>query len=166
VEAVVMSYDTTGRYMGSSDTDSSLGWGHRRATLCVSSQVGCQMGCTFCATGARLEGGGAAPPGPLPALLLGARPQLAQGPADARPGRGPQEPLRHLGRLCAPGCCTVPAASAWLHSLESAGGVCMAAQPAASASTAPAGTASTLSDQPCAAVNGRRPALPPQAPWA
>lgn len=25
--------------------------GHRRATLCVSSQVGCQMGCTFCATG-------------------------------------------------------------------------------------------------------------------
>ncbi len=22
-----------------------------RATLCVSSQVGCQMGCTFCATG-------------------------------------------------------------------------------------------------------------------
>ena len=25
--------------------------GHRRATLCVSSEVGCQMGCTFCATG-------------------------------------------------------------------------------------------------------------------
>eukprot|EP00798_Chlamydomonas_sp_ICE-L_P021606 gene21606-28606_t len=25
--------------------------GHRRATLCVSSQVGCQMGCSFCATG-------------------------------------------------------------------------------------------------------------------
>lgn len=25
--------------------------GHKRATLCVSSQVGCQMGCTFCATG-------------------------------------------------------------------------------------------------------------------
>lgn len=25
--------------------------GGRRATLCVSSQVGCQMGCTFCATG-------------------------------------------------------------------------------------------------------------------
>ncbi len=25
--------------------------GSRRATLCVSSQVGCQMGCTFCATG-------------------------------------------------------------------------------------------------------------------
>jgi adenine C2-methylase RlmN of 23S rRNA A2503 and tRNA A37 len=32
VEAVIMSYD-------------------KRATLCVSSQVGCQMGCTFCATG-------------------------------------------------------------------------------------------------------------------
>ena len=28
-------------------------WGNRRATLCVSSQVGCQMGCTFCATGER-----------------------------------------------------------------------------------------------------------------
>ena len=25
--------------------------GHKRGTLCVSSQVGCQMGCTFCATG-------------------------------------------------------------------------------------------------------------------
>ena len=24
---------------------------HRRATVCVSSQVGCAMGCTFCATG-------------------------------------------------------------------------------------------------------------------
>ena len=60
VEAVIMSYDTTGRYQGSSDTDSSLGWGHRRATLCVSSQVGCQMGCTFCATGGRrLVAGGA-----------------------------------------------------------------------------------------------------------
>lgn len=27
------------------------GWGGKRGTLCVSSQVGCQMGCTFCATG-------------------------------------------------------------------------------------------------------------------
>lgn len=26
-------------------------WGHRRATLCVSSQIGCAMACTFCATG-------------------------------------------------------------------------------------------------------------------
>lgn len=25
--------------------------GSQRATLCISSQVGCQMGCTFCATG-------------------------------------------------------------------------------------------------------------------
>ena len=25
--------------------------GSERATLCISSQVGCQMGCTFCATG-------------------------------------------------------------------------------------------------------------------
>ena len=25
--------------------------GQQRSTLCVSSQVGCQMGCTFCATG-------------------------------------------------------------------------------------------------------------------
>ena len=24
---------------------------HRRATVCVSSQVGCAIGCTFCATG-------------------------------------------------------------------------------------------------------------------
>jgi len=24
---------------------------HRRSTVCVSSQVGCAMGCTFCATG-------------------------------------------------------------------------------------------------------------------
>ena len=29
----------------------SEGSGHHRATLCVSSQVGCIMGCTFCATG-------------------------------------------------------------------------------------------------------------------
>ncbi len=27
--------------------------GRQRSTLCVSSQVGCQMGCTFCATGGR-----------------------------------------------------------------------------------------------------------------
>jgi hypothetical protein len=64
-----MSYDTTGRYTGSSDTDSSLGWGHRRATLCVSSQVGCQMGCTFCATGAaRLLAGSWAAWLPCPGL--------------------------------------------------------------------------------------------------
>jgi 23S rRNA (adenine2503-C2)-methyltransferase len=31
----------------------AAGWGNKRGTLCVSSQVGCQMGCTFCATGAQ-----------------------------------------------------------------------------------------------------------------
>ncbi|CAD7698368.1 unnamed protein product [Ostreobium quekettii] len=37
-----MHYDTTGR---------SGGRGHRRATVCISSQIGCKMGCKFCATG-------------------------------------------------------------------------------------------------------------------
>jgi adenine C2-methylase RlmN of 23S rRNA A2503 and tRNA A37 len=48
IEAVVMQYDTR-------ETDPDTGnviKGNLRATLCVSSQVGCQMGCTFCATGA------------------------------------------------------------------------------------------------------------------
>lgn len=48
IEAVVMQYDTR-------ETDSITGdvlKGQVRSTLCVSSQVGCQMGCTFCATGA------------------------------------------------------------------------------------------------------------------
>lgn len=48
VEAVVMHYDTTELYTGQPD---AAGWGNKRGTLCVSSQVGCQMGCTFCATG-------------------------------------------------------------------------------------------------------------------
>eukprot|EP00879_Flechtneria_rotunda_P005739 GHRR01006040.1.p1 GENE.GHRR01006040.1~~GHRR01006040.1.p1 ORF type:complete len:397 (+),score=116.87 GHRR01006040.1:290-1480(+) len=48
VEAVVMHYDTSGRYAGNKQM---AGWGNKRGTLCVSSQVGCQMGCTFCATG-------------------------------------------------------------------------------------------------------------------
>eukprot|EP00775_Hariotina_reticulata_P013488 gene13488-13613_t len=48
VEAVVMHYDTSDRYGGKEE---EAGWGNKRATLCVSSQVGCQMGCTFCATG-------------------------------------------------------------------------------------------------------------------
>eukprot|EP00878_Enallax_costatus_P031373 GHUV01034308.1.p1 GENE.GHUV01034308.1~~GHUV01034308.1.p1 ORF type:complete len:406 (+),score=101.34 GHUV01034308.1:170-1387(+) len=48
VEAVVMHYDTSERYAGKDD---AAGWGNKRGTLCVSSQVGCQMGCTFCATG-------------------------------------------------------------------------------------------------------------------
>lgn len=33
------------------DADSMISTGGSRATLCVSSEVGCQMGCTFCATG-------------------------------------------------------------------------------------------------------------------
>lgn len=36
---------------GDSDADSCVTAGGSRATLCVSSEVGCQMGCTFCATG-------------------------------------------------------------------------------------------------------------------
>ncbi len=44
VEAVVMTYDTSKR-------DTSGQTGGKRHTLCVSSEVGCQMGCTFCATG-------------------------------------------------------------------------------------------------------------------
>lgn len=74
VEAVIMLYDTRGRYR--EDTERDEGGrplcddvanseatseasasrqlqprGNIRATLCVSSQVGCQMGCTFCSTG-------------------------------------------------------------------------------------------------------------------
>jgi adenine C2-methylase RlmN of 23S rRNA A2503 and tRNA A37 len=45
IESVIMKYDT--RLKRDSD-----GHGKLRSTLCVSSQVGCQMGCTFCATGA------------------------------------------------------------------------------------------------------------------
>ncbi|KAJ3673966.1 hypothetical protein LUZ60_005958 [Juncus effusus] len=46
VEAVIMRYDTTlGKYDGKQRP------GGVRSTLCVSSQVGCKMGCKFCATG-------------------------------------------------------------------------------------------------------------------
>ncbi|CAL0332103.1 unnamed protein product [Lupinus luteus] len=46
VEAVIMRYDTRlGRYAGQPRP------GGLRATLCISSQVGCKMGCNFCATG-------------------------------------------------------------------------------------------------------------------
>ena len=63
IEAVIMMYDTRGRYStkvaeqeeDESDSASTIAkpssQGHKRATLCVSSQVGCQMGCTFCSTG-------------------------------------------------------------------------------------------------------------------
>ncbi|XP_008787188.2 LOW QUALITY PROTEIN: dual-specificity RNA methyltransferase RlmN [Phoenix dactylifera] len=46
VEAVIMRYDTRlGKYDGKPRP------GGPRSTLCVSSQVGCKMGCKFCATG-------------------------------------------------------------------------------------------------------------------
>jgi len=46
VEAVIMRYDTRlGKYGGQPRP------GGLRATLCISSQVGCKMGCKFCATG-------------------------------------------------------------------------------------------------------------------
>ncbi|MCO5584291.1 hypothetical protein L7F22_038215 [Adiantum nelumboides] len=45
-EAVIIRHDSSaGKYAGGPRT------GAARATLCVSSQVGCKMGCTFCATG-------------------------------------------------------------------------------------------------------------------
>lgn len=45
-EAVIMRHDSSvGKYAGGPRS------GAYRATLCVSSQVGCKMGCTFCATG-------------------------------------------------------------------------------------------------------------------
>lgn len=48
VESVIMHYDTSARLPSGA---AGAQHGHARATLCVSSQVGCQMGCTFCATG-------------------------------------------------------------------------------------------------------------------
>ncbi|GMY38691.1 dual-specificity RNA methyltransferase RlmN isoform X1 [Fagus crenata] len=46
IEAVIMTYDTRlGKYNGNPRP------GGTRSTLCVSSQVGCKMGCKFCATG-------------------------------------------------------------------------------------------------------------------
>ncbi|KAF5731852.1 radical SAM domain-containing family protein [Tripterygium wilfordii] len=46
VEAVIMRYDTRlGKYNGKPRP------GGLRSTLCISSQVGCKMGCKFCATG-------------------------------------------------------------------------------------------------------------------
>jgi adenine C2-methylase RlmN of 23S rRNA A2503 and tRNA A37 len=51
IEVVVMKYDTQSICC----EDESKMTGNIRSTLCVSSQVGCQMGCTFCATGTHLE---------------------------------------------------------------------------------------------------------------
>lgn len=48
IEAVVMRYDTQ---RGGGDAGGGA-TGGVRSTLCVSSQVGCRMGCKFCATGA------------------------------------------------------------------------------------------------------------------
>ncbi|GAY48719.1 hypothetical protein WN943_024248 [Citrus x changshan-huyou] len=46
VEAVIMRYDSSlGKYNGKPRP------GGPRSTLCISSQVGCKMGCNFCATG-------------------------------------------------------------------------------------------------------------------
>ncbi|KAJ8641343.1 hypothetical protein MRB53_018037 [Persea americana] len=46
VEAVIMKYDPSlGTYDGKPRT------GSQRSTVCISSQVGCKMGCKFCATG-------------------------------------------------------------------------------------------------------------------
>lgn len=49
IEAVVMVYDPSTRTESHQETNK--GKGAHRATLCVSSQVGCKMGCSFCATG-------------------------------------------------------------------------------------------------------------------
>lgn len=56
IEAVVMKYNYRGgsqdaRTSASSASSTSPEFQSQRYTLCVSSQVGCQMGCTFCATG-------------------------------------------------------------------------------------------------------------------
>eukprot|EP01052_Picozoa_sp_SAG31_P002156 SAG31_NODE_73_length_27793_cov_26.900520_13_plen_231_part_00 len=53
VEAVVMVYDPSTRtesHQAKKPGKKKAAAGHR-ATLCVSSQVGCKMGCSFCATG-------------------------------------------------------------------------------------------------------------------
>ncbi|KAL1831673.1 hypothetical protein DCAR_0101662 [Daucus carota subsp. sativus] len=46
VEAVIMRYDSSLGTLGGKPRPGGL-----RSTLCISSQVGCKMGCTFCATG-------------------------------------------------------------------------------------------------------------------
>jgi|EP01044_Picomonas_judraskeda_P003227 adenine C2-methylase RlmN of 23S rRNA A2503 and tRNA A37 len=54
VEAVVMTYDPTTRALSKQEAAAAGRKGLptvKRATLCVSSQVGCKMGCRFCATG-------------------------------------------------------------------------------------------------------------------
>eukprot|EP00198_Chlamydomonas_reinhardtii_P000691 XP_001690026.1 predicted protein [Chlamydomonas reinhardtii] len=50
VEAVVMTYDAPS-VTAAGAAAAAAARARKRSTLCVSSQVGCQMGCTFCATG-------------------------------------------------------------------------------------------------------------------
>ncbi|KAJ3369816.1 hypothetical protein GGF31_004887 [Allomyces arbusculus] len=53
VETVIMRYDRQQRDVDGDDTASisSTTHGKPRTTVCLSSQVGCKMGCSFCATG-------------------------------------------------------------------------------------------------------------------
>ncbi|KNE57780.1 23S rRNA methyltransferase [Allomyces macrogynus ATCC 38327] len=53
VETVIMRYDRHQRDVDGDDTASivSTTQGKPRTTVCLSSQVGCKMGCSFCATG-------------------------------------------------------------------------------------------------------------------
>ncbi|RPH60040.1 MAG: 23S rRNA (adenine(2503)-C2)-methyltransferase, partial [Chloroflexi bacterium] len=46
IEAVLMRYDSTSSFDNTPERP-----GRIRRTLCISTQVGCAMGCTFCATG-------------------------------------------------------------------------------------------------------------------
>lgn len=58
IESVIMFYDTSKRWPAETGQKAGIpperrgnNAGRLRATLCVSSEVGCAMGCTFCATG-------------------------------------------------------------------------------------------------------------------
>ncbi|KAJ3351264.1 hypothetical protein GGF32_004400 [Allomyces javanicus] len=54
VETVIMHYDRHQRDVEGDDTASTISsttQGKPRTTVCLSSQVGCKMGCSFCATG-------------------------------------------------------------------------------------------------------------------
>lgn len=51
VEAVRMDYDTDGAASGDDTIEDGAGDTPERTTVCVSTQVGCAMGCSFCATG-------------------------------------------------------------------------------------------------------------------
>jgi hypothetical protein len=96
----------SGRQDSGGGGGSGAGWGNKRGTLCVSSQIGCQMGCTFCATGgagrgaqgdpasSRSHAGGA--PAAAPAQQ-GARSQLVPLTAPAAPRTGPAPPAGTMG---------------------------------------------------------------------